>query len=137
MKRGGIAASFFARGGGRDGARYNARVIVFAMPALLGMAGAVALAGGAALWRGRRRVQAISSVKLWEGLMPAEASHGRRWVDPLWLLIFFAAVLGALALAGPRWQTEREIRTIDAEFALRAARTGAQMVTEAWVRVAG
>ena len=80
-------------------------MIIFAAPVWLWVASAVGAAGVWALWRGQRRVRAVPSIRLWREIVPeAVATRRRRGVDPLWLLVFLAAVLAALALAGPRWK---------------------------------
>jgi hypothetical protein len=77
-------------------------VLDFAAPFWLSVPAAAAVAGAWALWRGQRRRQPVSSLRLWKGLT-AEGAAKRRALDPLWLLVFLASVLAGLALAQPRW----------------------------------
>jgi hypothetical protein len=78
-------------------------MLEMAAPGWLWIAPLVAAAGAWALWRGQHRGRAVSSVKLWRGLQGDAASQKRRRIDPLWLLVWLSAVIGALCLAGPRW----------------------------------
>ncbi len=76
-------------------------MLIFAAPIALTAVAAVAALGIAALWRGRRMVRKVSHISLWRDSF-AESPQRRR-LDPLWLLVFVAALLAAAALASPAW----------------------------------
>jgi hypothetical protein len=98
-------------------------MLLFSTPALLALAPVVAALGLWTLLRGRHRAQPVSSTRLWQNLA-GEASGARsRKVDPLWLLVFLAAVFTALALPGPRWQSGRSLQDLPSakvEWAVRS-----------------
>lgn len=84
-------------------------LLFVAAPAWLWVSGAAVAAGGWALLSGHRRVRAVSSVRLWEGLGVHAGETARRRVDPVWLLVFLALVLAGLGLARPVWRVREGV----------------------------
>jgi len=115
-------------------------MLLFAAPLWLGVSGAAALAGAWALLSGHKRVRGVSSVRLWKGLgEQAGPISRRRWVDPVWLLLFLALVSAGIGLGQPEWQAAEvhRRRQIAVTWALRSLRqAGAPEQTELFVRAA-
>jgi hypothetical protein len=108
-------------------------VLQFAAPIWLSVPAAAALAGAWALWRGQRRRQMVSSLRLWKGLA-TEGAAKRRRLDPLWLLVLLAALLAGLALAQPRWTRGTPSNPpLDVTWNVRTLHADTD-TTEAWIR---
>lgn len=98
--------------------------------------GVVALLGGYALFRGQRRGRAVSSVKLWRGLAQADAGKRARRVDPVWLLVWVAALLAALGLMRPQWRRGAAAEDgIDLAWAVRDTAAGTGRHVEGWAKL--
>ena len=86
-----------------DGSSDNGCVFFFAFPMLLGVVPVVAVVGGWGILRAGRRTVAVSSTRLWAGLL-GEGEVQRRRVDGVLVMLWMAAMLGGVALAGPGWR---------------------------------
>jgi hypothetical protein len=89
-----------AEGGGR---LQNEGVLFFAFPMLLGVVPVIAVVGGWGILRAGRRTVTVSSTRLWAGLL-SEGEVRRRRVDWVMVMLWMAAILGALAIAAPGWR---------------------------------
>jgi len=99
-------------------------MLIFTWPMMLTVAGGVVALGVLALWRGERGRQWVSSTKLWAGLVDVAAGGKRRAIDPVWLMIFAGAVLGALAASGPGWRSGEVLPKVDVEWSVRSVGSG-------------
>jgi hypothetical protein len=116
----------------------GAIMLEFASPGWLWVGLALAAAGAWGLWRGQRQGRAVSSVKLWSGLAGGETARQRRAVDPLWLLVWLATVLGAVCLARPMWTTEpvHDVPRVSVEWSVQELKAGELgRIVAAFVRV--
>jgi hypothetical protein len=98
-------------------------MLLFSTPWLLALAPIVAGLGLWTLLRGKHRAQPVSSTRLWRNLAGEATGARSRKVDPLWLLVFLAALLAALALPGPRWQSGQSLQDLPrakVEWAMRS-----------------
>ncbi len=112
-------------------------MLLFATPLWLWALAAVTALGTWALWRGRNRSRPIPSIRLWQGLTET-ASTRRRRVDPVWLMMFIAALLAAAALAEPAWTGHSPVDLPSArmQWSIRSLGTPASpTATEARVRL--
>src|SRR5690348_5165729 len=99
-------------------------MLVFAWPMMLAGAGAVALVGVAALWRGMRGKVRVSSTRLWQGLNEEASGGRRRTIDPVWFMILLGAVLLALAISGPAWRSGDRPDAAQVEWSVRSIADG-------------
>src|SRR5437762_1730724 len=82
---------------------YALPMLTFAAPILLAAPAGLALLGAFALFRGRRRARAVSSLRLWADTVSSAPVGQRRRIDPAWLLVYLGAIAAALVLAQPQW----------------------------------
>lgn len=104
-------------------------MLLFTFPVLLLVPAAAGLLGIWSLLRGQRRSRPVSSLRLWRELIPRASSARSRRFDPLWLLVFLAAVLAGLALAGPRWVSPVP-KLLPVTWSIRSTATS----SEAWIQ---
>ncbi|HEY4329061.1 MAG TPA: BatA domain-containing protein, partial [Phycisphaerae bacterium] len=110
-------------------------MLFFAAPIWLTLAAAVGVFGAWGLWRGQRKTRRVSSLRLWRDMGQVSGESRRRAIDPLWVLVFFAAVMAALALAAPAWRMDTAplVPTLDVEWSVRSLQTANGQHVEAWV----
>ena len=115
----------------------NSPLLFFSTPLWLWALPAVTAAGAWAFWRGRHRPRPVPSIRLWRGLTET-ASARPRIIDPVWLLVFIAALLAAAALAQPEWTRHfpADLPSAGMEWTIRSlGASTSPSTTEAWVRL--